>query len=42
MAIIPNVAIHQNREVNKGQELNKQKDMLPIIGICGEEMTKDF
>ncbi len=42
VAIIPNVAIHQNREVNKGQELNKQKDMLPIIGICGEEMTKDF
>lgn len=30
---IPNLAIHMNREVNKGVELNKQKDMLPIIGL---------
>ena len=27
---IPNLAIHMNREVNKGVELNKQTDMLPI------------
>ena len=30
---IPNIAIHMNREVNKGVELNKQKDMLPVIGL---------
>ena len=29
--MIPNLAIHMNRDVNKGVELNKQKDMLPII-----------
>ena len=30
---IPNLAIHINREVNKGVELNKQKDMLPVVGL---------
>lgn len=34
---IPNLAIHMNREVNKGVELNRQTDMLPIAGILGEE-----
>ncbi len=33
---IPNLAIHMNREVNKGVELNKQVDMLPIFGLEGE------
>lgn len=30
---IPNLAIHMNREVNKGVELNRQKDMLPVAAI---------
>lgn len=30
---VPNLAIHINREVNKGVELNKQIDMLPIGGM---------
>lgn len=34
---IPNLAIHMNREVNKGVELNKQTDMLPILGLLLEE-----
>ena len=29
---IPNLAIHFNREVNKGVELKSQSDMLPILG----------
>ena len=33
MALIPNVAIHQNREVNNGYKWNVQKDMLPLIGL---------
>lgn len=33
---IPNLAIHMNREVNKGVELNRQKDMLPIAGLKTE------
>lgn len=29
---IPHLAIHFNREVNEGNKLSKQKDMLPVIG----------
>lgn len=43
VAIIPNLAIHQNREVNKGFELNRQKDMLPLVGLSHEGIeTKNF
>lgn len=38
---IPNLAIHMNREVNKGVELNKQKDMIPIIGQVADEIDKE-
>ncbi len=31
-AIIPNLAIHMNRDMNKGVEYNPQTDMQPIIG----------
>jgi aspartyl aminopeptidase len=34
--IIPNLAIHLNRLINEGVELNKQKDMLPLSGILPE------
>lgn len=34
---IPNLAIHMNREVNKGVELNKQVDMLPVFALLPEE-----
>ncbi|PWE00643.1 M18 family aminopeptidase [Marinilabilia rubra] len=36
MLVIPNLAIHLNREVNEGVALNKQTDMLPLSGILGE------
>ncbi len=39
--IIPNLAIHFNREVNKGVELGKQVEMLPIYGTASEELTKE-
>ena len=39
--IIPNLAIHMNREVNKGVELKKQVDMMPIYAISSEKLTKD-
>lgn len=38
---IPNVAIHLNHEVNKGIELNKQTDLLPITAIVNEELGGD-
>ena len=34
---IPNLAIHMNRDVNKGIALNRQKDMLPLAGLLGGE-----
>ncbi len=37
---IPNLAIHMNREVNKGVELNRQTDMLPIVGLIEEELNE--
>ncbi len=35
LCVIPNVAIHMNREMNKGVEYNPQTDMLPLYGECG-------
>ena len=41
---IPNLAIHMNREVNNGVEINKQVDMMPIMDMLSEEQkdTKYF
>lgn len=40
---IPNLAIHMNREVNKGVELNRQIDLIPILGMIPEEKkTNDY
>lgn len=39
--MIPNLAIHFNRQVNDGVKLSKQKDMLPVMGIVQEELEKD-
>lgn len=38
LLLIPNVAIHMNREVNSGMKYNQQVDMLPLFsaGECGE------
>lgn len=35
--LIPNLAIHMNRNINEGVALNKQKDMLPILGLLEDE-----
>ncbi len=37
MAIIPNVAIHQNREVNNGYKWNPQVDLIPLVGLADNE-----
>lgn len=41
---IPNLAIHMNREVNKGVEINNQIDLMPILDVIPEEQksTKYF
>lgn len=33
LLIIPNLAIHMNREINKGYEYNPAKDMLPLFAV---------
>lgn len=40
LLVIPNVAIHLNRDMNKGVEYNPQTDMLPLFGDCKEECGK--
>lgn len=37
LLVIPNVAIHMNRDMNKGVEYNPQTDMLPLFGECPED-----
>ena len=41
MFLIPNLAIHMNRKVNEGVELNKQTDMLPLCGLYEEPEEKE-
>lgn len=41
LAVIPNLAIHLNHEVNKGVALNRQKDMLALCTCAGEKEWKD-
>ena len=35
LVMIPSLAIHMNREANKGVSYNPQKDLLPLLG-CGD------
>ena len=41
LLVIPNLAIHFNRQVNDGVKLSKQKDMLPVLGIIDEALSAD-
>lgn len=41
MAIVPNLAIHMNREVNDGVKLNAQVDLLPIVTMLEKDLEKD-
>lgn len=40
MLTIPNLAIHLNRDVNKGVELNKQTELEPIIGLVRDNFEQ--
>ncbi|NLW21867.1 MAG: M18 family aminopeptidase [Tissierellia bacterium] len=39
--IIPSLAIHMNRKVNEGVEINPQKHTLPLLSIMDREINKD-
>lgn len=41
ICIIPNLAIHLNRSINDGHSYNKQKDMLPLVGMLNDTLEKD-
>lgn len=41
LLIIPNLAIHMNREVNSGYKFNPQKDTLPLLGMVEEKLETD-
>ncbi|MBQ7637143.1 MAG: M18 family aminopeptidase, partial [Lachnospiraceae bacterium] len=40
IAVIPNLAIHFNRDVNKGVALNQQADMIPLLGVFNEKINE--
>ena len=37
LLVIPNLAVHMNRDINKGYEYNPQVDMLPLMGLWEEK-----
>lgn len=41
LLIIPSLAIHMNRSVNEGLNINKQKDILPLLSLINEKFEKD-
>ena len=41
LLIIPSLAIHMNRQVNEGFNINAQKDTLPLIGLINDQFEKD-
>lgn len=41
LLIIPSVAIHMNRTVNEGFNINKQKDTLPLLSLINDKFEKD-
>lgn len=41
LLMIPNLAIHMNREVNDGVKINPQVDMLPLLTMITETLDKD-
>ncbi|WP_069998928.1 M18 family aminopeptidase [Cellulosilyticum sp. I15G10I2] len=42
LLVIPNLAIHMNKEINNGVPINKQKDILPILAYLDEIVDKNF
>lgn len=40
LCVIPNLAIHMNRDMNKGMEYNPQTDMLPLMSDVAESKGK--
>lgn len=41
LLIIPNLAIHVNKDVNKGVEINRQTDTLPLLSMVDEDVSEE-
>lgn len=41
LLIIPSLAIHMNRSVNEGFNINRQKDTLPLLSLINDRFEKD-
>ncbi|MCL2576077.1 MAG: M18 family aminopeptidase [Defluviitaleaceae bacterium] len=41
LVIIPSLAIHMNREVNKGFEINAQNHTLPLVAMVNEQLENN-
>lgn len=41
LLIIPSLAIHMNRSVNEGLNINRQKDTLPLLSLINDKFEKD-
>ncbi|SHK20249.1 aspartyl aminopeptidase [Clostridium cavendishii DSM 21758] len=41
LLIIPNLAIHMNRDINEGFKINRQKDCLPLLGLLSQKLEKE-
>ena len=41
LLLIPHIAIHFNREVNDGNPLNRQRDMMPVLGLINGHFERD-
>lgn len=41
LLVIPNLAIHFNRQVNDGVKINRQKDTLPVMGYVTDAFEED-
>jgi aspartyl aminopeptidase len=40
--VIPQLAIHYNREVNEAFKLNPQEHMVPVLGLTGKPVNDEF
>lgn len=42
IAVIPSLAIHLNREANKGWEINRQTELPPVLGQLNDDTHQDL
>jgi len=41
LCLIPNLAIHFNREINDGLKIERQKMLLPVLALSGKQYTEN-